>query len=782
MNFFSFSRNSTVVILLGVIIFFGFLPFFTGRFVYDDDSTFYFLPAFSFYHDALASGKSFLLAPGIFSGFPLYLSQVGGFIEPINYIIFSVFPVSFGYIFRVFLNYFFAAWFMYLFCRKLGIQKISSFFAALTFVTAQHIMGGMQIQRSNSFPFLPGLFYVVISVMQLEGVLLLRRIWLTCVGAIIFLVGMLGGYMQLNLHALVGLLFFIIFISWQRVREKKTAYPLFMPYATIGTMFFAGSIIFYPYLSRVLELIAYTGRSGGVSWQDAGGGVSPWGVFPAVIGKLGSFFSFFFLPTFKVPDVVDGGVFIGFSAIMVIVASFWIKKEKEWYFFGGLYLFSIFATIPPFSWLFYNYTPMHYFRNVGFWLIFPGTFALSMLAGLSLDSLLLLKDRVLRVRIFARSMALICGAFFIYLFIFFTHWESGLIISNMPQGWEIFLSFLLFVCSIAWFWYALYQDDRAKYVYIIFLCVTAASFILPIWILSYKWGTSVETSTIFERPWVYEEIKKREGDNTAFRTYNFYPGDSQWHFFVKPKNPTAQGLQDFQREISMQRLYPALHEYASIRGFDNLETRRYARVREYIETNRNFFGAVVTPEDLSKPSVFLTDPKIFNLLGMMNVKYMWSVLFLLPEDGGAYLDYLPIGSPLGPELPIHLVENKMFIPRVSSPQKIIFLKEGEENFSEIITSGIKFSENGFIECVDCVMERQISQTLPQITDVVYENDSVRFHTSGGKDSWVIIANGFLPRWHAYVDSEETRIYYANYIYQGIKVPSGDHEVELRYKW
>lgn len=775
------ARHWRSVFLIGFLVFLGFVPLFTGRMLYDEDGLFYFLPAFKFYWDALHEGTSFLIVSQVFSGFSLYLSQIGGFVEPVNYFLFSFFPFPFVYIFRIFLSYLLGALLMYLFSREWGLGRSASLLSSFTFISAQHILGGTQVIRSFSLPFLVGIFYVTLKIFRMHPIRVLPLAGFVFLGVILFLNGMLSGYMQLNLHAIAALGIFLIFLAWQESKRGVHLSLLSVLFLSVLAIGIVGLALFYPYLSRVLELIPFTGRSGGVSWQEAGGAVGVFSVIPALIGKIGGMAGLLFLPTFRMPDALGGGFYAGFLAVIAVVSSFWMKKSKGWHFFFGLFIFSLLATMPPFSWLFFTHTPFRYFRNVGFWLIFPGTFAFSILAGIGIDQFLKIVKPEERVRIFQRVSPLVVGLIAVYLISLLSLVKRDLIVFN-PMAWkDIIFSLMLWAAVFLWFWLASYMPQQKKAISALFVATSAASFILPVWILSYKDATSVSMDSIFQKPWVYQEIKKRENDNTAFRTYNFYPGDSQWHLFVKPYNPTVQGLHDFQREVAMQRLSPALHEYASIRGLDNLVPRRYIKVLNYIDTKKTFSEAYGISSDGSQ-QVFLIDATVFELLGMMSVKYMWSMLPLSPEYENVLLRRVASATSTGSILALHLYENKRFLPRVTAPPHIAFLEENEDNFKNIIEQGFDFHEIGFIECKGCGAIKVVDQIPAEIHIDTVKNDLLRFRVNAIQDSWVIISNSFLPRWHASVDSKEVPIHYANYIYQGIRVPAGSREVELRYRW
>jgi uncharacterized membrane protein YfhO len=46
---------------------------------------------------------------------------------------------------------------------------------------------------------------------------------------------------------------------------------------------------------------------------------------------------------------------------------------------------------------------------------------------------------------------------------------------------------------------------------------------------------------------------------------------------------------------------------------------------------------------------------------------------------------------------------------------------------------------------------------------------------------VVIAQAYYPAWKAYVDGQPARIWRANYAFQAVEVPAGQHQVLLRYE-
>lgn len=698
-----------IVLFFGIIIFLALTPFFFGRILFEDDVTYYYIPAFKFYSEAVKNNQEFSITPQIFSGFPLHLSQVGGFYEPINFLIFKYLPFPLSYNFRILINYWLSAVFTYFFIRALGLSKMASFIASFSFITAQNIIPGMNILRSNSFFIMPGLFYVLIKLYEDNLLSKWKPIIYILLGSSIFSLGFLGGYTQLSLYATVAAFLFFIYLNYKKFSWRFVLLTFFS--------FLLGILIFLPHLLRVLEYIPSTGRSGGLSWDaaKASGGL---------LGRIQNLSLNLFLPPFHFGTLQS--LYIGSLSIFFFFYAFLIKKNNLVYFFIGLFLFSLLSSFPyPLFWIMNHLPFFKYFRFPPHWLLIS-SFAMSVLAAFGYE---FLRDS-----------------------------------NKLPR-----LKIL----------YANFFPKRIDAISFIILFILVINFLIPAWVIAYN--RSFDSEVLLETPAVIESIIKRENNLNNFRIFNFYPGDSGWFFLVKPFDPSRNVRLQFGSEYTQTHLSSLLWGVSSIRGFDYFVPRRYQQVLSYIDEKN--IREVITSGSWRMDDMRLNiSSKLFNILSMMNVKYIFSIIPLSEEYNVSLIDKIPFAPDDKPyPIQIYLYENKQFFPRVFVPSNIEFLKKDEGNFDKIIKSGYNFEEFGFIECDKCDSEKVIMQSISQLEIIDSQNNLFAFSYKNGQDAWVIISNSFVPGWKAFIDDIETEIYYANYIYQGIKVPKGEHVIRLKYK-
>lgn len=695
-------------VVLCIVITTAFWPLFNGTIIFEDDVTNYYLPAFKFYSDTLKTGDSFAMAPSIFSGFPLMLTQVGGFLDPVNMFIFKQLPFLTAYHLRIALNYFLAGMFVYLFARSLKLRFLSSLVAAFAYVTAQHIIPGANILRSNSYFLMPGLFFVTHLLYLRSRDPWSKQIAPILLGSIILCVSFLGGYTQLNLYGLVAVGFFTLFLlyrdfSWRFVR-------------TMAIMCSVSGLMLLPYFLSVFELIPYTHRAGGLSWHDASahGGSAAYG--RALIHDL-------FVP--RTGNGTLQSLYIGaISTCFFVLSLFYVRRIPLIAFFCGLLVFSVLAAFPyPLFWLMHLVPIFELFRFPPHW-FFVSSFAIAILAALGAEHL---------------SNA---------------SWPRGPMKSIQK-----------------------FLERRTVTAGIILLLVL--NFILPVrWLIAHE---SLPAQSMGVTPFVVEAIRGRERHpEVPFRTYQPYASDMSW-LMVKARYSLPREIAyNFGREYTQTHLMPLLWNVDSIRGFDNLVTRRYARVLSFLEQHP--FSDVVQPATYTR----IDDTRMslpagtFALLGMMNVKYVWSLSpiskeHLVKEVSLLQTEYFPDSL-----IPINLYSNNLFLPRVYAPAAITILPEGEGTFSEIIERPHDFGKEGFIECA-CEGREFTQQGNVAIQNQKFRNDSVSFDAQASSDSWVVVSNAFVPGWVATIDGVETPIRFANYIYQGIRVPEGEHAVRIEYR-
>lgn len=689
--------NVGIPLILAGIIAVAFFPFWTGKVIYEDDAAYYFLPAFKFYGDALKRGESPAVAPAIMAGFPLSLSQVGGFSDPLNYFIFKNFQFPFAYHFRVFLNYWLAAFLTYLFCRALGLNRVAALIGALGYITAQNIIPGMSIHRSNSFFLMPGLFYAFQRLSEVELPRYGRAAFIV-LGALIFAISFLGGYTQLSFYAALAALSYAGFLF---IRRKSWAFAL-----SAFLIFVLGALVFLPHLLKVAEYLPLTARSGGLDWATARGS----GDLGLLLKNLTLYLIIPPLHFGTTQSLYTGSL----TALFAVYAFLLVRRDRLIAFFAALFGFAALSSFSyPLFWAMHKLPVFSYFRFPPHWL-FVASFALSILAALC-------------YHILASS-------------------KGGFSATGLLQS---------------------------KYAKAVVLPIAVFNFILAVLLAAEK--KAVPYNAISATPWIVERIRTQEmGNAEPFRGHIFYPGDQLWFGFIKPFNPSVEKIIELKRDFAWPLQSPLFFGVETVAAQDYFTSRRYQKLSDYIYRE----GEIA--DYFNQASITLEIPaRKFEVLGMMNVKYVWSNVPFTPSLESVVtplewkvLDPYPI--------PLILYRNEKFIPRVFAPRAVEVLPVSDESYARITKTGAEpFDSLSFVECGECE-HRRIDNPLVKIDLNRRSNTRWELAVEAEDDAWIIVSNQLLPRWKAFIDGAETKLYYANFVFQGFRVPRGAHEVSLKY--
>jgi hypothetical protein len=68
----------------------------------------------------------------------------------------------------------------------------------------------------------------------------------------------------------------------------------------------------------------------------------------------------------------------------------------------------------------------------------------------------------------------------------------------------------------------------------------------------------------------------------------------------------------------------------------------------------------------------------------------------------------------------------------------------------------------------------------QVKIMVFLSTEVRVRVDSRGPCIVVVAQTLYPAWRAYVDGKPTKLWRANYGFQALQVPAGNHVVQLRY--
>lgn len=188
-------------------------------------------------------------------------------------------------------------------------------------------------------------------------------------------------------------------------------------------------------------------------------------------------------------------------------------------------------------------------------------------------------------------------------------------------------------------------------------------------------------------------------------------------------------------------------------GGDSLYPLRFLLFAQLANENRERSNAL-----------YFTNPNS-PFLDIASIRYMLSSK---PLDNPKFLSLYEGG--------LYLSENKRAFPRFYLAGETIDAKDGEEALD--LLPMIRDTQKVIIEG-----GKTLHNELPRYSIVSEEERSgfIKLGIKADRETYLVITETFFPGWRAFIDGKEERIVPANFVFQGVLIPSGEHEVILAYR-
>ncbi|WP_406879179.1 YfhO family protein [Paenibacillus barengoltzii] len=179
-----------------------------------------------------------------------------------------------------------------------------------------------------------------------------------------------------------------------------------------------------------------------------------------------------------------------------------------------------------------------------------------------------------------------------------------------------------------------------------------------------------------------------------------------------------------------------------------------------------------------------------------NAPTIWSSSTKAYEEGSYYLNGIERDSTLMFKLgffPEGLIkntekvsgelvyENLNALPRAYLINKVQYI----ENSEEIL---LQMSEGGALEkaYVEEPLEDEIFSTdqdskITAVENLVDQGDKITMEVNVEEPQFLVLSDNYLEGWSAFIDGKEAKLYRANYLFKGIEVPAGKHNVTFKYE-
>lgn len=803
----SFLKKFNSKILLSVIALFSFTVllfaplFFSHKILFDADTFTYDYPAFSFYHDAYASGESPLWNPYYLGGFSTVLSPVGDFIDPLNRLLLHAVDGFTALHIRLLISVLLGLIFAYLFARKSGLSPGAGIILAFTYLLAQTLSGMTAgLINSGSFFVMPMLLFILLSARTAMS----TRAWISwgVLGSLLLAYGWLAGFTQTVFYSCILAFVYACYLDYSSGFPPKS----FSKYKAIVSVLFVGvisALLALPFLSDTILFRPHTLRISGFGTGDIGG-----------IGLI-DFFYFFFPNYASIPFLTEKhnvGFYIGAaSLVFVIIALRYFWRDRKLRFFMVTYLAvlavlfeplgvgRLIQALPVFSW----------FHSISR-LLLPGAFFFVYIAAYAFDSI---SDASPELKVQLKKMIklpliltifVLCGVVLLNIFFFILPWPDAAIQLTLLKhifviegkdptllvagghyvgvfnkalhslyatfslkNWQLLLPLLAFPAVLL----ALGRFGKNKISRSFFRTTIITVVLLNVFLVyAAQFDKYIDRALANDVPAFAQYLKNKEGGN-GFNYYitSFLTGDAMFRN-VTSYRTLADTEQFIAARNSLSRNINVMYEVPRIDGYEPFWSGRQAHVWQNIVQNEIFNikdPAQLSEELAKKKEEFLS---MLPLLSAYNVRYIVSGYKL--NDPRLMLRLTNSGSAL--ETPSYLYENSTVLPRIHAPERLHIVNNWSDKYFKLITS----HNEEVIECESC--SQGLVSNNATITILGYTNTKIHVRVKTTDGAWIVIANSNVPGWLAAIDGKETDIYSANYLMQAVHVTAGSHDVTLEY--
>ncbi len=738
------------------------------------------LPIHFWFGEAIKSG-SWGINHLYFGGVPSYLSQMD-LLHPIPFLFYKLLKPISAYYWLIALSVMGQWYCFYLLSRKLKISSLSAIFASFVWIFSQWNiqLGGLEA-IGLFLVSVPLLFFLVIKISEGR-----HRFWYALLTAAALAPNWVFSLTQTTLYLATFLILFSLFLDYQTKKFDFLKYGNTLICA--GVILLSVAIVF-PIIKADYAIYSLGFRSGGLSYQETF--KDYFNVFDFV-----HFVSPFLILPFINTEYTHFYISILPLLLIFLTWKIW-NKDPHIRFFQWMAFLTIITAVEysPIFYILSKFPIFNLFRGSGKF-IFLSTFSMAVLAGFGLDTL---KEGhgfnlfVQIARVYKKAL-IVLGSVVVAInllnyFAFETLASIGFKVfmrfgySHTLQREPFYYTDKVKDLLDSWFYQFSFSNVEVWLVIITLVStgliiaglikgkISVNSFsVLAILItvsssffIWHRYYAFVSVSILQPVPAVQFLM---EHEDSRYRTLSFNLGiESYKKLGLEHKNPEKY----FKFETS--------NLISDVSMFYGIET---LNGHEAFLTQRQNFFADFTGQFATQTIGLDEKKKIFeskiDLLSVMNVKYI--------------ISSLPLGQPFikrfesvitDTSIPLYIYENPRALPKVYFAKSAKYL---EENLSDDILRNklaevSDFRREILVECDSC--KENLLNSGGTINFESYKPDETVLNVENKKNSWLVFSNSYLPGWKAWIDGGEVRIYRANYFWQTIQVPAGEHEVVFRYK-
>lgn len=771
----------------------------------DHDTALYYYPIFDFYAKALQSGQSFLWIPGMFSGFPVYVSQTGGFFDPINLLIFSFLSGIDGVHLRLWLDIVATCVFSYLAARSFKVPPVVAALVGPSYLVAFHLRFLSNPVIANTLFLVPLLLFAVNELCFRDRVVSSRILLVALMGGGIG-IALLGGYTQIVLYALIATGLYLLLRTLLHSRNNTRLFVRGMGYMALGTVI--GVVIGLPFIIPAARFLPFTPRTEAPTYAQA----TLKSVHPTdtVLFALPDHIYIPYITSGRMPLYVGSFFFLCAAAVMayagyVLLRRFRLRSDSD------SELAALSAVAVTFFALSIKHSPLYYLLAqlplIGLFrfpyrFMYVGAFYLAILGALGFSRMDSLSQiRVVRIAMWALiAVYAVLAASIAFLSVLtdtMSQWIVGRLhdlavflniygLLGLPKSAEHYEARALEALNTAREFLDITQWDIAVPVLVLIGTITIGSLYLrrganATW---YYAGVILTAGTVLSIPLLrYKHFVPvanagtaahavidhlEEGDERRYRMYSFLLSEGAAQG-IPPQFKLSEGEERALLTYNVRGGLPnyfLYHGIGSVDGYDPFESTNTLHAMGLVGGEYEAGYGKSGPHERVERLLANLD-----VLAMMGGKYLVSGVELHHPDLRAIaVEHV---SHLALPLYVYTLDAR---PRYYFAEHVT--EYPHEDFRSLLGEDrASFADTTYVDCVGCGSVTGVGDISVLRQDPgVYE-----FETRTDHEEVLVLSESFLPGWRVTIDRVSSEPVRVNGLYFGVRVPEGVHVVRFEYQ-
>lgn len=736
-----------------------------------------------FQDQAIAGGELPLWNPYTFCGHPLYTTGQSATFYPLN-ALFWIVPVMHAYVVYTWLHLLLGGWFMYIFCRRMGVGGFGAAVGAVAFA-----MGGFLATRLLWPMLLGSAIWLPLQLAWIDWMADARRCACRArglaLGALLFVQPLLAGFFEIAFYTYFTCGLFTLFRAGGLIWRERAVRPFALYLAKVSFVPVLAALLAAPQLLPFFEVIKLNIRAEqeqGSYEAMKGSAVEPRELLtmisPDCLGNPAEHDSFDLATRtwkgiraangadhyyFGPKNYVEVGYYFGLLPLGFVLLSPFARVRGRGFALTLIGLALAFALVLPVYKLFYDFVPgarqvRTPFRWV-FLVLFGGTYLAAAGGQFWYERLAMPPRR------WARWMATIVFVLFlaaaaVVVFTVFApvameRWSARLLDAEKPMAgafatpgalagflWVNAFRLALFalgaVAVIALAWWRPWSRRAVVVLSLAALTLLA----VDLGQASFGFYPHTDPATIQRKPPLIERL---QADTGLYRIGRYGPDK-----MLYANLPLLEGIQDFG-------------------GYDSILLTDYIKFLDAIEKQHlvkfNIVMTIERPKSLDSP-----------LLPLLNLRYLMSLKRFehphwehVPVDGAVQLYRVRADR----ELPrAYMVASATEV--ASRDEALQMLKDGKVDvFKSVVYKPVDGEVAGGLDLPE--------GSAGQARVVNYRTSSVEIETDAPGQRFLVLLDVYYPGWKVFIDDAPAPICQANGVFRGVFVPGGRHTVTFRFE-